>query len=109
MLKTNLTGTTMVFRNDDKGFAIYTTTLGNKNKDGDWENASIELKFKKGIELENRAKINVLNGFLTFRTYIKDEKKKYVLYLFIMEFEEEGAESEPTPDGFTTLDCSIPF
>ena len=85
MLKTSITGETMIFKND-KGF--YSTTISKKNKDGEYENAYIPVSFKKGVELENRDRINVTNGFLTFDSYTdKEGKTRTNLKIFVLDFE----------------------
>ena len=58
----NISGETMIFKND-RG---YSTTISNKKEDGSYENMFIPVNFRKGIELLNKTKINVINGFLSF-------------------------------------------
>lgn len=57
-----ISGETMIFKND-RG---YSTTISNKKEDGSYENMFIPVNFRKGIELPNKTKINVINGFLSF-------------------------------------------
>ena len=57
-----ISGETMIFKND-RG---YSTTISNKKEDGSYENMFIPVNFKKGIEVPNKTKINVINGFLSF-------------------------------------------
>lgn len=47
-----VTGKTMIFKND-KG---YSTTIGNKNQDGEWERMYITVNFKGRAEVENKNK-----------------------------------------------------
>lgn len=58
----NINGETMIFKND-KG---YYTTISNKNADGSYENMLISVNLTNGIEVPNKTKINVKNGFLGF-------------------------------------------
>lgn len=108
MLRVNATGETMIFRNEYDGRSFYSTSLSKKLADGTWENGNIGVQFKKDVEMHNKTKINVTNGWLTFYK-TKDEKPKTVTYLFIMDFEIVG--DEQVPAGFTEIDpdSDVPF
>ena len=82
-----ITGETMIFSND-KGFS---TTISNKKEDGTYENMFIPVNFKKGIEVPNKTKINVLDGFLSFYK-TKDGLPK--IKAVIMSFEQVGQATE---------------
>ena len=56
-------GEIVVFKNE-KG--LYSTTISNKKEDGTYENMYITVNFKKGTEIENKTKIEVRDGFLSF-------------------------------------------
>lgn len=77
-----VTGETMIFKND-RG---YSTTISNKKEDGTYENMFITVNFRKGIELENKTKINILDSFLTF---YKTREGLSKIKLVIMDFEQE--------------------
>lgn len=88
MLNSNFSGETMIFKND-KGF--YSTTLSKKNQDGTYANAYISVGFRKGVDLPNKTKINIKNGFLTFDQYDRaDGTKATNLKLFVSDFETAG-------------------
>lgn len=76
-----ITGQAVIFKND-KGY--YSMTISNKKEDNTYENMYITTNFKKGVELENKTKINIKNGFLSFYTN-KDNNK--ILKVVITEFE----------------------
>lgn len=57
-----VTGETMIFKNE-KG---YSTSISSKNKDGKWESMYLSVTIPKNIDVENKTKINVTDGFLTF-------------------------------------------
>ena len=101
MIKTTVEGDCMVFRKDFDGRATYSTTLSKKNIDGEWENGYIPIQFKKGVELANKTRITITNGWLSF---YKTKDNKTVPYIFCLEF--DGGE---IPDGFQALDEDIPF
>lgn len=101
MLKVNVTGDTMIFRKDFDGKPNYSTTLSKKLMDGTYDNAYINVRFKKGVELENKTKIDVTNGWLTFW---KNKEGKAMFEIFISEF--EGG----VPEGFAAVDdLDCPF
>lgn len=57
-----VTGETMIFRSE-KG---YSTSISNKNQNGEWESMYISVTLPKGTNIENKTKINVTDGFLSF-------------------------------------------
>lgn len=80
----------MIFKNVKEDKILYNMGLSKKKDDGTYENGSIPVQFKKGIELENMEKIVIKSAWLSF--YKKE--KTTVPYIFINEFEREN-ESEP--------------
>lgn len=91
-----VTGEIFIFRND-KG--AYSTSISKKNEDGTYENMRISVNFKKGTELENKTKINVTNGFLSFW---KNNQGLPQLKLVVLEFEKETNENE-------NIESDLPF
>lgn len=55
-------GDTMIFKSEYG----YTTTISNKNINGEYEKMYIQVQFPKGIELENKTKIKIVSSFLSF-------------------------------------------
>ena len=91
-----VTGEIFIFKND-KG--AYSTSISKKNEDGTYENMRISVNFRKGTELENKTKINVTNGFLSFW---KNNQGLPQLKLVVMEFEKETNENE-------NIESDLPF
>lgn len=87
-----ISGNIYVFKND-KG--AYSTSISKKNEDGSYENMRISVNFRKGTELENKTKINVTNGFLSFW---KNNQGLPQLKLVVLEFEKETNENEEYKD-----------
>lgn len=95
----------MIFKNEKDGRISYSTTIANKKEDGSYDNASIQVQFRKGVEVENKSKINVTNGFLSF--YRKQDNTP-VFKFIVMDFETEGDAKEPeTTSTFDNTD--LPF
>ena len=76
----------MVFKNEVSGYTHYTIGLSNKKQDGTYENGYINCRFKKDVELENKSKIIIKNGFISF---YKTKNNDTVPLLFITEFDKE--------------------
>lgn len=91
-----VTGEIFIFKND-KG--AYSTSISKKNEDGTYENMRISVNFRKGTELENKTKINVTNGFLSFW---KNNQGLPQLKLVVLEFEKETNENE-------NIESDLPF
>lgn len=97
-----ITGETMIFKND-KG---YSTSVSNKKEDGSYENMFISINFRKGVEVENKTKINITNGFLSFyKTKDGLAKPKIV----VMEFETSNNTTTQATDFEITSDDDLPF
>lgn len=93
-----VTGEIMIFSND-KGFS---TSISNKKEDGSYDNMFIAVNFRKGVSVENKSKINVTNGFLSFyKTKDGLAKPKIV----IMEFEGQNS----TSNNEVTEEDDLPF
>ena len=74
----------VVFRNENQYGVNYLIGLSRKDKDGEYINAYIPVRFKNDIDLKDKTKIYITNAFLTF--YLKQDKKP-VFYIMIMEYE----------------------
>ena len=94
-----ISGETMIFKNE-KG--MYNTTISNKKEDGTYENMRISVNFRKGIEIEDKTKINIKDGFLSFW---KNKDGLPQIKLVIMDFEEVNT------DGFqiSNDESDLPF
>jgi hypothetical protein len=115
MLKTTISGDAMIFRKDFDDRQAYSTTISKKDKEGNYENSYIDVKFKKGVELANKTNIGINNAWLTF--YISKEKKP-VWQIFVNDFQEYVGKPDDLkkpndiPEGFAQLDDdfdSVPF
>lgn len=77
----------MIFRNEKDGNVFYRTTVGHKKLDGEYENTGITTRFKKGIELPDRAKVKISNAILD---HYKNKEGIPVFYVMIFDFEIVG-------------------
>lgn len=78
-------------------FKSYSVAIASKDRDGNWVNGYLDCQFKKGVEIFNKAKINITNSFYTVSEY---QGKKY-LKLFVLEFDvvEEGEKPQTVSGG----------
>lgn len=51
-----------------KGQYGYSTSIAKKNQNDEYEYMRLDVSLPKGAQLENKTKINVTNGFLSFYT-----------------------------------------
>ena len=84
-----------IFKNVNDYGTFYKVGLTKKDVDGKYINGYKDIRFNKGVELEDKTKIYLKKAWLTF--YIKD--KKTIDYIFCSEFEtvEEAIESAKNP------------
>lgn len=82
-----VTEETMIFKND----IGYSTSISRKKEDGTYENMFIPVNFKKGVEVENKTKINITNGFLSF---YKTKEGLAKIKLVVMDFTTEDKQEE---------------
>ena len=103
-------GKAKVFRNEHDGYNgtwySYTASISRKDRDGEWENCNIELRFRRNNEPDfkgdtNHTDIIIDKGFLTFRNYTdKDGNKRKPLYVMVMDWHYENA----IPDEYRDID-----
>lgn len=111
---------------DDKGIKIYRSDkvskagnnyttycikVASKDKDGNWQNAFIDVSFKKGVSVNNKADIKIKNAFYTVNSFNGNN----TLRLIITDFDVIGNGDAPAessdafmniPDG---IEEEIPF
>lgn len=73
-----------VWRDDRNGFPKYSVSFSKKDENGNYENAYIDVKFHKGVELENGTDIQILEAFPTFNK--GKDGRKYISW-FIKDYE----------------------
>ena len=113
MINSSFTGETKIFRKDDKGFPTYSTSFGKKNTEGTYDNAYMEVRLKKGVEIENGTVINIVKSFLTFRQYEnKDGKKVTIWQIMVLDFDTEYMDTPSEPsieDNFAAINEDVPW
>lgn len=74
----------MIFRNAFDNGISYSTTISHKNVNGEYENAFINVRFKKNVDVENKQQIIIKDAWLDF---YQTKDNKNVFYIFINDFD----------------------
>ena len=104
-------GQATVFRNEHESMSgkwySYAVGVSSKRQDGTWVSAYMPTRFRKGVVLDNKTRINIKESFLTAREYESNGNKKKIVELMVLDFETVEADVEA---GFSALtDEDIPF
>ena len=87
----NISGDTMIFRKEHEGrdgmWYTYSTGVSSKKQDGTWLNGYLDVRFRKGVVVENKTKIHVNDGFLSVKEYAVNGEKTKKLELVILDFD----------------------
>ena len=108
-----ISGKIILFVEEKKGkentlFKTFSTTISNKKEDGSYINKSLEVRFNE--EKITRQQLNqlspkkfyvleVADGWLSVRSYVKDEETRTILYLYIDEATIKEAKDIKNPKG----------
>lgn len=78
---------TMIFKKEDNGKVHYRAGLSTKKQDGTYDKGYIDVRMPKDTQLENKTKINITKGFLSFYNYTgKDDKQHTIWYVVVQEY-----------------------
>jgi hypothetical protein len=83
----NITGKTLIFKNDYG----YTTTISKKNQNGEYERMYVAVQLPRNVELENKTMIEITKGFLSF---YKNKNGLPVIKLVVMEYQLQDEQEE---------------
>ena len=74
----------MIFRKELNGYTTYSIGLSNKKQDGSYENGYMKCRFKNGVNIADKTKIVIKEGFISF---YKTKNNDTVPVLFITDYE----------------------
>lgn len=97
----NISGKAKIWRKEMNGNNYYSTTISNKDMNGNWVNTYIPVQLPKDRELNNGTDIEIIKGFLSI--YGQDKKIKAV----VQEYQIIN-ENAPQND-FISKDDELPF
>lgn len=87
-----------------KAYTTYFIKFSSKDSEGEWKSAFLDVQFKKGVSVDNKAVINIQNAFYIVNAYNGNTSLK----LMITDFEVvSGGEPTSLPtftdDGFMSI------
>ncbi len=82
----NLTSTNIIYVKEYEGKKFYRARVSRKKENGEYENAYIDVKMPKDTNIENKTKINITKGFLSF---YKTKDDKDIWYIVVLEYTTE--------------------
>lgn len=89
----NINGNKIVIFKNEKG--QYSTSISNKKEDGSYENMYITVNMPRGVEVENKTRIEITKGFLSFyKTKEGLPKLKIVVQKFKTQEDIDNAEEQ---------------
>lgn len=108
-----VSGETVIFRNAHDGkdgtWYTYATGVSSKRQDGTYANAYLDVRFRKGVVVDHKAKIDIKDGFLTVREFTVNGQAQKKIELMVLDFETVQA-GQSNDTGFSALDYNdVPF
>lgn len=100
-------------------YTQYSAMVASKDKDGNWHNGFIDVSFKYGVSVENKAQIAIKNAFPVVSEYNGKTSVKWMITEFDVIVQGEGSASNaPAPaskgngmatdaDGFLQINADI--
>ena len=87
---------TMIYvKEDENGKKHYRARVSRKNQNNEYENGYIDIRLPKDTELENKTKIDITKGFLSFYNYKDKENKQHTIwYIVVQEYSKKEAKKE---------------
>lgn len=87
---------TMIYvKEDENGKKHYRARVSRKNQNNEYENGYIDIRLPKDTELENKTKIDITKGFLSFYNYKdKEDKQHTIWYIVVQEYSKKNAEEK---------------
>lgn len=103
-------GEVRIFKKEINGKELYSTSISNKNQNGDWDKMYLSVQLPKNVVLENNTDINITKGFLSFyKTNDGLPKIKIVIQEFQTKEEMEEREAIQNEQNYNINDDDLPF
>ena len=109
-----ISGETVIFRNAHEGkdgtWYTYATGVSSKRQDGTYANAYMDVRFRKGVVVENKTKIDITDAFFTVREYAVNGETKKKIELMILDFKIIDGLNAAEQEHFSALNYDdVPF
>lgn len=106
----NILGDVRIYKKEINGKELYSTTISNKNQNGDWDKMYLSVQLPRNTTLENGTDINITKGFLSFyKTNEGLPKIKIVIQEFQTKEEIEEREAIINEQNYNINDDDLPF
>jgi len=108
----DILGKTKIYRKDFDGKPAYSTSIGRKKQDGNYENMYIQVQLPKDVELQDKTDINITKGFISwYPTKEGLPKIKFVVMDFETEdnYIQEEREAIQNENSYNFSDEQLPF
>lgn len=102
---------TMIYvKEDENGKKHYRARVSRKNQNNEYENGYIDIRLPKDTELENKTKIDITKGFLSFYNYKdKEDKQHTIWYIVVQEYSKKNEEKKQENSKENTTDIYKEF
>lgn len=104
---------TMIFTKEENGKVHYRAGLSTKNVKDEYESGYIDVRMPKDTQLENKTKINITKGFLSFYNYTDKENKKHTIWYIVVQEYTTKEQLENTEvykvESYTDDQLELPF
>lgn len=106
----NISGKCTIYAKEFNGKMAYSTKISQKNMNGEWENMFISVQFVKNEGVQDKEKIEITKGFMSF---YKDKNGLAHIKLVVQEYttedeqiEREGVQNE---SNYHLTEDELPF
>lgn len=83
-------------------YSTYCLKISSKDRDDNWQSAFVNVRFKKGVSVNNKAKINIKSSFPTIDSYNGNNTISWMIMDFdVVEEGEKPAENTSLDDDGT--------
>lgn len=99
----NITGKCTIYAKEYNGKVLYSTKINKKDENNNWESMYISVQLPRETKLENKTKIEITKGFISF---YKNHNGLALIKFIIQEFNVEEKQEE---NNYDTFESGLPF
>lgn len=99
----NITGKCTIYAKEYNEKTLYSTKINKKDENNNWESMYISVQFPRGTKIENKTKIEITKGFISF---YKNHNGLASIKFIIQEFNVEEKQEE---NSYETSETDLPF
>lgn len=99
----NITGKCTIYVKEYNEKTLYSTKINRRDENDLWESMYISVQLPRGTKLENKTKIEVTKGFISF---YKNQNGLALIKFFIQEF---NIEEKQEKNSYEISEIDLPF